>query len=105
MILGEGPAQRRLIDRVETDGLESPRIRVAFEVADAEGTTRRLEAAGATVVAEPRETPWRSRNARLEAPAGLTLTLFQELEQPEARSGQAGFGTSAARGEASAEHG
>lgn len=99
------PAQRRLIDRVETDGLESPRIRVAFEVADAEGATRRLEAAGAAVVAEPRETPWRSRNARLEAPAGLTLTLFQELEPPEARSGQAGFGTSAARGEGSAEHG
>jgi hypothetical protein len=25
-------------------------------------------------------TPWNSRNARLEGPAGLQLTLFQELD-------------------------
>lgn len=91
------PAQRALIDRVETDGLTSPRIRVAFEVEDAEGTTRRLEAAGARVVAEPRETPWRSRNARLEAPADLTLTLFEELEDAQERTARDGFGTSDAR--------
>ena len=29
----------------------------------------------------PVETPWRSLNARLEGPAGLQLTLFQELDQ------------------------
>ncbi|GEK79433.1 putative glyoxalase/bleomycin resistance protein [Agrococcus baldri] len=78
------PAQKRMIDRVEADGVPSPRIRVAFEVTDSEGATRRLEAAGASVVAEPVETPWRSRNARLEGPAGLTLTLFQELGPPHA---------------------
>ncbi|HEX2577315.1 MAG TPA: VOC family protein [Aquihabitans sp.] len=42
--------------------------------------TAELAGAGATVVAEPVETPWRSRNARLAAPAGLQLTLFQELD-------------------------
>lgn len=72
------PAQKRMIDRIEAGGRESPRIRVAFEVDDAEGVTRRLETAGATVIAEPVETPWRSRNARLEGPADLTLTLFEE---------------------------
>ena len=36
-------------------------------------------AAGATVIAEPTVTPWNSLNARLEAPAGLQLTLFTEL--------------------------
>ncbi|MGM1029731.1 MAG: VOC family protein [Actinomycetota bacterium] len=77
------PAQKRMIDRLEADGAPSPRIRVAFEVEDADGATRRLEGAGATVIAEPVETPWRSRNARLEAPAGLTLTLFQELDGEE----------------------
>ncbi|ERG65055.1 hypothetical protein L332_11475 [Agrococcus pavilionensis RW1] len=77
------PAQKRMIDRIEADGRESPRIRVAFEVDDAEGVTRRLETAGATVIAEPVETPWRSRNARLEAPADLTLTLFEELDGEE----------------------
>lgn len=30
-------------------------------------------------VAEPTQTPWRSLNARLEGPAGLQLTLFEEL--------------------------
>ncbi len=53
-------------------------MRVAFEVDDVDSVTRRLDAAGATVLAEPVETPWGSRNARLEAPAGLQLTLFQE---------------------------
>lgn len=77
------PAQKRMIDRVEAGGIASPRIRVAFEVDDADGTTRRLEAAGATVVAAPVETPWRSRNARLEAPGDLTLTLFEELDGEE----------------------
>lgn len=77
------PAQKRMIDRIEAAGRPSPRIRVAFEVADSRGVTRRLEAAGATVVAEPVETPWRSLNARLEAPADLTLTLFEELDGEE----------------------
>ena len=34
---------------------------------------------GATLIAAPVETPWGSLNSRLEAPAGLQLTLFQEL--------------------------
>jgi hypothetical protein len=38
-----------------------------------------LESSGATVVAPPTVTPWQSLNARLEAPAGLQLTLFAEL--------------------------
>jgi lactoylglutathione lyase len=44
--------------------------------------TERLAAAGATVIAGPTETPWRSLNTRLEGPAGLQLTLFEELERP-----------------------
>jgi AcrR family transcriptional regulator/catechol 2,3-dioxygenase-like lactoylglutathione lyase family enzyme len=73
------PAQVRFIDRVETDGVTSPHIRLAFEVADTEAETKRLEAAGATVLASARETPWRSVNARLDGPADLQLTLFHEL--------------------------
>ena len=41
--------------------------------------TADLVAAGATLVAEPTETPWRSLNSRLDAPAGLQITLFEEL--------------------------
>jgi predicted enzyme related to lactoylglutathione lyase len=74
------PAQRRMIDAVETDGHTAPHIRIAFEVTDAAGVTTRLEDAGATLIASPRETPWRSLNARLEAPAGLEITVFEELD-------------------------
>jgi predicted enzyme related to lactoylglutathione lyase len=73
------PAQKRFIDDVEVGRQVAPKFRVAFEVADVDGVTRRLVEAGATLVAEPVETPWRSRNARLTAPAGVQLTLFEEL--------------------------
>ncbi len=55
-------------------------VRLAFEVDDSTAMTRALATAGATVIAEPRRTPWDSLNARLEGPAGLQLTLFTELE-------------------------
>jgi lactoylglutathione lyase len=71
--------QAEFIDRVEVGRRVAGHIRVAFEVDDSEETTRRLAAAGADVIAEPTRTPWNSLNARLAAPAGLQLTLFQEL--------------------------
>jgi predicted enzyme related to lactoylglutathione lyase len=91
------PAQKRMIDEVEVGRPVSPKIRLAFEVTDADGTTRALAAAGATVIAPPTETPWRSLNSRLDAPAGLQITLFQELETLEERTSREGFGTAADR--------
>ena len=73
------PPHAAYIDRVEVGRRVAGHIRVAFEVDDAEATLEALHAAGATVIAEPTRTPWDSLNARLEAPAGLQLTLFQEL--------------------------
>ncbi|MGH8774362.1 MAG: hypothetical protein ACRDWI_04050 [Jiangellaceae bacterium] len=54
-------------------------------------------AAGATLVAAPTETPWRSLNARLDAPAGMRITLSQELETLAERTAREGFGTDATR--------
>ncbi len=68
------------IDRVEVGHRVAGHVRVAFQVADARAATERLTAAGATLVAAPVETPWRSLNSRLEAPAGLQLTLFEQLD-------------------------
>ena len=65
------------IDRVEVGRRVAGHIRVAFAVADAETATDRLVSAGATLVAAPTATPWGSLNSRLEGPAGLQLTLFQ----------------------------
>ncbi|KGN30556.1 glyoxalase [Knoellia sinensis KCTC 19936] len=87
------PAHKVAIDRVEADGIPSPRIRIAFEVDDAEATTREAEAAGANVVAQPVLTPWMSLNSRLDAPAGLTITFFEETEESHERAQREGFGT------------
>lgn len=74
--------QAEYIDRVEVGRRVAGHIRVAFEVVDATGATTRLAAAGAEVIAEPTRTPWNSLNARLTAPDGLHLTLFEELSEP-----------------------
>jgi predicted enzyme related to lactoylglutathione lyase len=76
------PAQRRLIDELEVGREVSRKIRLAFEVIDAKAETARLVEAGAELIAAPTETPWRSLNSRMEAPAGLQITLFQELDPP-----------------------
>ena len=73
------PAQRRMIDRLEVGREVSRNIRVAFEVTDVRSATDMLTAAGGALIAVPTETPWRSLNSRLEAPAGLQITLFEEL--------------------------
>ncbi len=77
------PAQKRFIDEVEVGRSVAPKMRVAFEVADSSATTEDLVEAGAELIAPPTETPWRSLNSRLNAPAGLQITLFQELEPAE----------------------
>jgi len=82
----------RLIDRVEADGQPSARLRIAFEVDDTASMTGRLVDAGATLTASPRVTPWQSVNSRLEAPAGLQVTLFQELDTRQQRSERPGSG-------------
>ncbi|MEU7949495.1 VOC family protein [Micromonospora taraxaci] len=84
------PAQKRMIDDVEVGRQVAPRMRVAFEVDDTEATTSRLVAAGASEVAPPTRTPWDSLNSRLDAPAGLHITVFQELLTPDEGAGTRG---------------
>src|SRR5687768_13092172 len=84
-------AQVEMIDRIEVGRRVSPKFRVAFEVTDAAGATTRLVDGGAELIAEPVESPWRSLNARLDAPGGVQLTLFEELETLDERSQRPGF--------------
>jgi lactoylglutathione lyase len=67
------------IDRLEVGRRVAGHIRLAFQVRDVAAAADGLVGAGATLVAAPVRTPWRSLNARLEAPAGLQLTLFEAL--------------------------
>lgn len=71
--------QAEFIDRVEVGQRVAGHLRVAFEVADSAATSERLAGAGAEILAPPTRTPWNSLNARLRAPDGLQLTLFEEL--------------------------
>ena len=70
------PPHSKYIDEVEVGRRVAGHVRVALRVDDSTVETRRLAEAGASVLAEPRPTPWGSLNSRLEAPAGLQLTLF-----------------------------
>jgi predicted enzyme related to lactoylglutathione lyase len=72
--------QRQMIDQIEVGREVSRSIRVGFEIADAHSATDSLVLAGAELLAPPTETPWLSLNSRLEAPAGLQITLFEELD-------------------------
>lgn len=72
-------AQVEMIDAVEVGRRVAPRLRVALEVDDAESATAAAVGGGAETVAPPTRTPWDSLNARLDAPGGVHLTLFQEL--------------------------
>ena len=76
-------AQVELIDDVEVGRRVAPHFRVALEVDDAQSANDAAIAGGATGVAAPTRTPWNSLNARLDAPAGVHLTLFQELGETE----------------------
>jgi predicted enzyme related to lactoylglutathione lyase len=74
------PPHAAYVDEVEVGRRVAGHVRVAFQVPDAEAATDRLVAGGAGLIARPVETPWRSLNARLNGPAGLQLTLFEELD-------------------------
>jgi predicted enzyme related to lactoylglutathione lyase len=73
------PTYAAYIDRVEVGSRVAGHVRVAFEVEDSTAVTARLANAGARIIAAPTRTPWNSLNARLDAPAGLQLTIFAEL--------------------------
>lgn len=77
------PAHKRAIDDLEVGRQVAGHLRVAFEVDDTAAATSRLVDAGAELVAPPTRTPWNSLNSRLDAPAGLHVTLFQELGSEE----------------------
>ncbi len=75
------PSHAAYIDDVEVGRRVAGQIRIAFGVDDAAAVTTELAGAGATIIAPPVRTPWNSLNSRLDAPAGLQLTLFSELDQ------------------------
>ncbi len=72
--------QAAMVDELEVGRRVAGKVRVAFEVDASPEVADKLEAAGATRIAGPVETPWRSINVRLEAPDGTQLTLFSPAD-------------------------
>jgi predicted enzyme related to lactoylglutathione lyase len=73
------PGHAVYVDDVEVGRRVAGHVRVAFGVPNAASATEQLTEAGATLIAAPTRTPWNSLNSRLTDPAGLQLTLFQDL--------------------------
>jgi lactoylglutathione lyase len=77
-LLDEG--QARVVDEIEVGRRVAGPVRIALRVADSAALAEKLEAAGATRLGTPVETPWHDLNVRLEAPDGMQLTLFSALD-------------------------
>ena len=73
-LLDEGQAQ--IVDEIEVGARVAGPVRIALRVADSVALAEQLEAAGATRLGGPVETPWQDVNVRLEVPDGMQLTLF-----------------------------
>ena len=69
-------AQAESVDAIEAGRRVSGTVRFALQVEDSGDMAERLVAAGAARVAPPVTTPWGDRNARVQAPDGMQLTLF-----------------------------
>jgi catechol 2,3-dioxygenase-like lactoylglutathione lyase family enzyme len=69
-------AQAANIDKVEAGGRVSGQVRLCLQVPDSDALANRLTDAGGTRVAPAVDTPWGDRNARIQDPDGLQLTLF-----------------------------
>jgi catechol 2,3-dioxygenase-like lactoylglutathione lyase family enzyme len=69
-------AQAAAVDEIEAGRRVSGTVRFALKVPDSEQAARELVAAGGDEVAPPVTTPWGDRNARVQAPDGMQLTLF-----------------------------
>ena len=70
-------AQAAAIDRIEAGQRLSGQIRFALQVPDLDAAIQRAVTNGATLIHDPVLTPWGDYNARLSAPDGLQITLFQ----------------------------
>jgi catechol 2,3-dioxygenase-like lactoylglutathione lyase family enzyme len=70
-------AQAETVDQIEAGRRVSGPVRFALQVPDLDAALERLLAHGATLVHPPVVTPWGDRNARLQDPDGMQITLFQ----------------------------
>ncbi len=65
------------IDQLEVGNRVSGHIRFALQVPDLDAALARIRQAGEVIVHDPVITPWKDRNARVQSPDGLQITLYE----------------------------
>lgn len=78
-IFDEGYAAR--VDHIETERRISGPVRLAFDVEVFEESLKNAIEHGAVLVHEPIQTPWGDLNARIQAPDGMQITLYQSSKK------------------------
>ncbi|HYO88505.1 MAG TPA: VOC family protein [Candidatus Limnocylindrales bacterium] len=73
--------QASSVDAIEAGERVSGPVRLAFTVGDLDAALQRALAYGGVLVHAPVVTPWGDRNARVQAPDGLQITLFQAADR------------------------
>jgi uncharacterized glyoxalase superfamily protein PhnB len=73
-------SQAAMVDEIEAGQRVSGPIRFALQVPDVDAAVARLIKYGAMLIGGPLVTPWGDRNARLQAPDGMQITLFEGHE-------------------------
>lgn len=71
----------KYVDEMEVGERLSGKIRFALEVPDIHAALDRAITHGGKVVHAPVETPWKDLNARVQAPDGMQITLFQLISK------------------------
>ena len=69
--------QANTVDTIEVGRRVSGAVRLALQVPDLDAALARLTAHGAVIVHAPVVTPWGDRNARVQDPDGMQVTLFE----------------------------
>jgi len=71
------PAYAAYVDEVEVGAAVSGPVRLALRVPDVAAALERALRHGGVPVHEPVQMPWGGLNARVQAPDGMQITLFQ----------------------------
>ena len=75
------PSYTKSVDEIEVGESVSGKIRFAFQVDDLYASVEHALTHGGTLIHEPVLTPWNDLNARIEAPDGMQITLFEVREK------------------------
>lgn len=79
--------QADFVDQVEVGRRVSGPVRLALAVPNAESAATVFEQAGAQLLSPARPMPWGDRNARVQTPDGMQVTLYQAASARDTSSG------------------